>query len=65
MTNVELARKVPGAKIACVTSDGRDLVLKHKFQHRDCAALIKTLHAIRAAGAINESFWRKPYKGEI
>lgn len=58
-------RKIPGAKIMALTSDGRELVLKHKFQHRDDPALFRALDRMREAGSINETLWRPAIKGEV
>ena len=64
-TKISLARKIPGAKIMAVTADGRDVVLKHRFAHRDDAKLVATLSKIRDAGAINMAHWRPAKAGEF
>lgn len=61
---IALARKIPGAKIMALAVDGREMVLRHAFAHRDCPKLIATLHRIRDCGEINETLWRPAQKGE-
>jgi len=61
---IELARKVPGAKIAAYDADGYAYILNHRFAHRDDIKLIETLAKIRAAKVIDLRYWHKARKGE-
>jgi hypothetical protein len=64
--NVEMIRKVPGAKIACYDPAGQvDYVLNHRFAHRDAPELFRTLARIEAAGQIDTNHWHVARRGEI
>lgn len=66
MTTIQIdgARKV-GNTITAYTFTGGRYILKHRFAHRDCPVLGKTLRAIRERGTIDMTFWRVARKGEF
>jgi hypothetical protein len=65
MTPIQMAKKIPGSKIAAFTAEGREFVLNHTFAHRDDPKLLATLNKIREAGSINLNHWRPARRGEV